>query len=43
VVRRELAGIPKVEVVGLSKEDVEPTFWDTITQVRANLVGVPRK
>ena len=35
VVRREMAGVPRVEVVGLSKEKVEGTFWDTITQVRA--------
>jgi hypothetical protein len=39
VVRRELAGIPKVEVVGLSKEKVEEPFWDTVTQVRADLTG----
>ena len=43
VVRRELAGVPKIEVVGLSKEKVEELFWDTITQVRAELAGVPRK
>jgi hypothetical protein len=43
VVRRELAGIPRVEVVGLSKEKVEELFWETITQVRADLAGVPRK
>ena len=43
VVRRELAGVPRVEVVGLSKEKVEELFWDTITQVRADLAGVPRK
>ncbi|OBK73337.1 hypothetical protein A5650_21185 [Mycobacterium sp. 1164985.4] len=43
VVRRELAGIPRVEVAGLSKEKVEELFWDTITQVRADLAGVPRK
>ena len=43
VVRRELAGVPRVEVVGLSKEKVEETFWETITQVRADLAGVPRK
>jgi len=43
VVRRELAGVPKVEVAGLSKERVEELFWDTITQVRADLAGVPRK
>ena len=33
VARRELAGAPKVEEL----------FWDTITQVRADLAGVPRK
>ena len=43
VVRRELAGIPTVEVVGRSKEKVEELFWDTITQVKADLAGVPRK
>jgi hypothetical protein len=43
VVRRELAGVPKIEVVGLSKAKVEEIFWDTITQVRADLAGVPRK
>ena len=39
VVRRELAGIPRVEVAGLSKEKVEQLFWDTIAQVRADLAG----
>ena len=43
VVRRELAGVPKIEVVGLSKERVEETFWDTITEVRAELAGIQRK
>ena len=43
VVRRELAGVPKVEVVGLSKEKVEELFRDTITQVGADLAEVPRK
>jgi hypothetical protein len=43
VVRRELAGVPRVEVAGLSREKVEELFWDTITQVRADLAGVPRK
>jgi hypothetical protein len=43
VVRRELAGVPRVEVVGLSKEKVEDLFWDTITQVRADRAGLPRK
>ena len=42
VVRRELAGVPRLEVAGLSKEKVEALFWDTITQVRADLAGVPR-
>jgi hypothetical protein len=32
VVRREVAGVPKVEVVGLSKEKVQELFWDAITQ-----------
>ena len=32
VVRRELAGVPKVEVVGLSKEKVEELYWDTIAR-----------
>ena len=39
VVRRELAGVPRVEVVGLSKEKVEELFWDTSTQVRAERKG----
>jgi hypothetical protein len=43
VVRRELAGIPRVEVSGLSKDKVEELFWETITQVRADLAGVQRK
>ncbi len=43
VVRRELAGVPRVEVVGSSREKVEELFWDTITQVRADLAGIPRK
>ena len=43
VVRRELAGVPRVEVVGVSKEKVEELFWDTIVQVRADLHGLPRK
>ena len=43
MVRRELAGVPKIEVVGRSKEKVEEIFWDTVTQVRAELAGVPRK
>ncbi len=43
VVRRELTGVPKVEVVGSSKEKVEELFWDAVTQARAELAGVPRK
>ena len=43
VVRRELAGVAKVEVVGRSKEKVEEIFWDAVTQARADLAGVPRK
>ncbi len=43
MVRRELTGAPKIEVVGLSKERVEEIFWDTITQVRADLAGVPKE
>ena len=43
VVRRKLAGVPKVEVAGLSKEFVEVLFWDTITQIRAELAEVSKK
>jgi hypothetical protein len=43
VVRRELAGVPRIEVVGLSRQKVEEIFWDTITQVRADLAGIQRK
>jgi hypothetical protein len=43
VVRREVAGIPRDEVVGLSKEKVEELFWNTITQFRTDLAGVQRK
>jgi hypothetical protein len=43
VVRRELAGVPKIEVVGRSKEKVEEIFWEAVTQARAELAGVPRK
>ena len=31
--------MPKIEVVGRSKQKVEQLFWDTITQVRADLAG----
>ena len=43
VVRRELTGVRKIEVVGLSKDKVEEIFWDAVTQARAELAGVPRK
>src|ERR1700755_2752102 len=43
VVRRELAGVPKIEVVGLSKEKVDEIFWEAVTQARAEWAGVPRK
>ena len=43
VVRRELTGEPKIEVVGRSKDKVEELFWDAVTQARADLAGVPRK
>ena len=43
MVRHELSGVPKVEVVGLSKEKVEELFWEAVTQVRADLAGVPKK
>ena len=43
VVRRELAGVPKIEVVGRSKEKVEEMFWEAVTQARAELAGVIRK
>jgi hypothetical protein len=35
--------VPRVEVVGLSKEKVEELFWDTVTQLRADLAGIKRK
>ena len=43
VVRREMTGVPTVEVIGRSKEKVEEIFWDTISQARAEVAGVPRK
>ena len=42
VVRRELTGVPKIEVVGRSKK-VGEIFWEAVTQARAELAGVPRK
>jgi hypothetical protein len=32
VVRRELTGVPKIEVVGRSKEKVEEIFWEAVTR-----------
>ena len=43
VVRQELTGAPKIEVVGLSKDKVEGLFWDAVTQARADLAGIQRK
>ena len=43
VVRRELAGVPRVEVIGSSKEKVEEMFWDAITRIREQLAGIQRK
>lgn len=43
VVRRELAGEPKIEVIGSSKEKVEEIFWAAVTQARADLAGVTWK
>ncbi len=43
VLRLELDGVPTVEVIGLSKEKVEETFWDAIAQIRAQLAGIQRK
>ena len=44
VVRRELAGVAKVEVVGRSKEKVEERSSGTRSpRSRADLAGVPRK
>ena len=43
VVRREMTGVPKIEIVGRSKEKVEELFWDVVTQARADLAGLQRK
>ncbi len=43
LVRRELAGVPKIEVVGLSKEKVEEVFWEAVTEARADLAGIQWK
>jgi hypothetical protein len=32
-----------VDVFGLSKEKVEELLWETVTQVRAELAGLPGK
>jgi hypothetical protein len=36
-------GCPESRWLGMPKEKVEELFWDTITQVRADLAGVCRK
>ena len=43
IARRELAGVPRVEVIGSSKERVEEMFWDAITRIREQLAGIQRK
>ena len=43
LVRRELTGAPKIEVIGVSKDKVEEIFWDAVTQARADLAGIHRK
>jgi hypothetical protein len=43
VMRRELARDTHGRPSGLSKEKVEELFWDTITQLRADLATVSRK
>ena len=43
LVRRELTGAPKIEVIGVSKDKVEEIFWDAVTQARADLAGIQRK
>ena len=35
--------MPKIEAVGRSKEKVEEIFWEEVTQVRAELAGLPWK
>jgi hypothetical protein len=39
---RKVAGVPKVEVVGLSKEKVEELFWDVITRSGPTWRASPR-
>ena len=43
VVRRELAGVPKIEVVGLSKEKVEETLLGHGHPGQGRPGGSPRK
>jgi hypothetical protein len=40
VVRREIAGMPHVEVIGLSKEKVEQALYDTVVEIRETLEGI---
>jgi len=39
-VRREIAGMPHVEVIGLSKEKVEQALFDTVVEIRERLEGI---
>ena len=43
LVRRELAGVPRIEVVGMSKEKVEEAFLGRGYPGRADLAGIQRK
>ena len=40
VVRREIAGMPHVQVIGLSKEKVEQALFDTVVEIRERLEGI---
>jgi hypothetical protein len=40
VVRREISGMPHVEVIGLSKEKVEQALFDTVVEIRERLEGI---
>ena len=42
VVRREISGMPHVEVIGLSKEKVEQALFDTVVAIREKLEGIKR-
>ena len=40
VVRGEIAGMPHVQVIGLSKEKVEQALLDTVVEIRERLKGI---